>query len=369
MADFTASRCMDDFFINPTIALDRLFSQPTMADTKLRSSSIAGIEGEVCHKATTYRKASASIIDLVNEPIFWHGYASEEEAVSPIDNDSASLRSMASFSSVYSLPESLAESCGQSSQRCSQAKAIKIQTVGRPRVVSMPKSPTKSVGRPFSTSSMASRQQSVSVPARDSSLDFSQSARSSQESQSRSSRHNSIASSSPRSPASTAPSSIDEDRPLTINTSKKVISRHVDLMEAASALSPTLSNSVPSTPILPKSATFNESSTSSRRQSKLVPSRGPKFSAIKNFMRRESADVREDMQEPEVPSVTREVSQPRVQSGSTSINRPKMIARAANERAPPIELPPCPDEYDSGPEFPQRKRLQARQRSMSIQVN
>ncbi|KXT14081.1 hypothetical protein AC579_781 [Pseudocercospora musae] len=360
MADFTASRCMDDFFINPTIALDRLFTQPTMPGPKLRSSSIAGIEGEV------YRKAAASIIHLVNEPVSWPGYASEEEAVSPIYNDSASLRSMPSFSSVCSLPESLAEASAQSSQRCIQAKAIKIQTVGRPRVVSMPKSPTRSAGRPYSSSSMHSKQQSVSLPTRDSSLDFFQSARTSQESQSRSRRHSSISSSTPRSPASTAPSSIDDDSPLTINTSKKVFSRHIDLMEAASALSPTISNSAPLTPILPRSATFNESSTSSRRQSKLVPIRGPTFSAIKNLMRRDSVDVREDMQEPELAGVTRDVSQPSVQSGSTSINRPKMIARAANERAPPIKLPPCPDEYDSGPEFPRRKRLQARQRRMSI---
>ncbi|EME81652.1 uncharacterized protein MYCFIDRAFT_188646 [Pseudocercospora fijiensis CIRAD86] len=91
-------------------------------------------------------------------------------------------------------------------------------------------------------------------------------------------------------------------------------------------------------------------------------------------MRRESVDIRlEDMQAAEIVNATREVSQPRVRarSGSTSITRrPKMIARAANERAPPIKLPPCPDEYDSGPEFPLRQRpLYIRQRSMSVQVN
>ncbi|KXS99331.1 hypothetical protein AC578_6740 [Pseudocercospora eumusae] len=358
MVDFTASRCMDDFFINPTIALDPFLNQPTMPEAKPPSSSIAGMERDV------YSKASASIIDLVDEPVFWHGYASDEEAVSPIDNDLASLRSMPSFTSAYSSPESLPQSSGQSSQTCSQAKAIKIHTVGRPRVVSMPKSPTRSTGRPSSSSSIASKQHSLSVPARESSMDFSQSARSSHESQSRSSRHSSIRSSSPTSPASTTPSSIDDDEPLPTNTTKKPYSRHIDLMEAASALSPTTSNSLPPPPILPR-PTFNEPSTFPKRQSRLVlPSKAPKFSAIKHLMRRDSVDVQ---QEADVPSVTRDVSQP----GSTSIisTRPKnkMIARAADERAPPIQLPPCPHEYDGrGPEFPQRKRLQRR---MSLQVN
>ncbi len=60
----------------------------------------------------------------------------------------------------------------------------------------------------------------------------------------------------------------------------------------------------------------------------------------KTFVRRESsAEDTESVHQPEPANVALNVTQPKRYSSG----RPKLVARAANERAPPIVLPPCPD--------------------------
>lgn len=171
------------------------------------------------------------------------------------------------------------------------------------------------------------------------------SARSSQDSRTSSSRNNSISSAAPNSPASTAPSSVYEDfEDEPAMQHKRNISRHVDLMKAAAAMTPTS----PVSPLLQRSSTFGSevyptarrgSTPSIRRKSKF--SSGFALNKVKTFVRRESvADDMENVKEPDPVTFTQQVPQPKRYSSG----RPKLVARAANERAPPITLPPFPDE-------------------------
>lgn len=391
MAAFHAARPMEDFFINPTLLEDwPLRSTTTMVDdNQLYTTAVAHHDVYMTKsEGKQPLKPTASIVDLVNEPVFWHGYTSDEEIASPIGNDTdddqmsfRSAESIDSIVSIVSLPEQLAEACDNVKQQCNRAQAVKIQAAGRARVVSLPKPidipARRSLVRPASPGSPSKRS---SLPRIGSDPAF-QSVRSSEDS--RMSRNDSVSSSSINSPASTAPSSVDEPverRPPFKH--QHSFSRHIPLMEAARAISPTTPTSRSGSPMvyqptgIPKrhssalserSETASISTKSSRRMTKF--SSGFGLNKIgKNLVGRDSmqgGDL-ESVKEPEPNYIAPSVQQPRVPARTTSMNmKPKMVARAANERAPTITLPAFPDGDESN-DWPFRKDSGASSRPRSF---
>lgn len=365
MASFHAARPMEDFFINPTL---RHPSTTMVDDNQLYSTAVAG-HSEVYmirSKGKSPAKLTASIVDLVNEPVFWHGYTSEEEIASPIDDDDDddggdefslhSDESIDSIASNASFPEQLAEACNNVKQQCNRAQAVKIQAAGKARVVSLPKPidipARRSIMRPASPGTPSPRR--ATLP-RLQSTSAVESARNSEDS--RTTRNDSI-SSSVNSPASTAPSSVDEpleQRPPIKH--QKSFSRHVPLMEAAKAFSPNSPTSPQYTghPKRHSTALSDRSDVTSIMTTRSSVRRMTKFSLNKigkNLVGRDSTEL-ESVKEPE-PNYVAPARQYRVPARSTSL-KPKMVARAANERAPPITLPPFPDEGDAANDWPLRK--------------
>ncbi|KAF2172715.1 hypothetical protein M409DRAFT_16677 [Zasmidium cellare ATCC 36951] len=313
-------------------------------------------------KGKSPAKPAASIVDLVNEPVFWHGYTSDEEVASPVDDDDDddddefslhSDESMDSIASSASFPEQLAETCGNVKQQCNRAQAVKIQAAGKARVVSLPKPidipARRSIMRPASPGS----------PSKRASIQLQSSTRNSEDSQT--TCNDSISSSSVNSPASTAPSSVDEpleQRPPIKH--QQSFSRHVPLMEAARAFSPNSPTSGPNSPLFPQSAGLPKrhstalsdrsevASITTRSSVRRMTKLSSNFSLNKigkNLVGRDST----------YGGYIAPAQQHRVAARSTSL-KPKMVARAANERAPPITLPPFPDDAEEpSNDWPLRK--------------
>lgn len=91
---------------------------------------------------------SATITDLCNEPLFFSSYLSDEEDSSSSETDDMSIATYYTHSireedasddfDVISL-ELLAEECTFVEQQCSQAKAVSLVAVGRPKVIHVSK--------------------------------------------------------------------------------------------------------------------------------------------------------------------------------------------------------------------------------------
>ncbi|KAK4621752.1 hypothetical protein CLAFUW4_07116 [Fulvia fulva] len=368
MADSRASRPIEDFFVNPAFNFDFNFN----CDTRHQQSKMVDNNNLYTGATNQYNdcwftstkalnsdgKAPTAVTHLVNNSSQLRGYTSDEETASPIDDDNSSVYSDYSGISDFTLPEALAESCNQVEQQCSEAQAVKIQSAGKAKVVSLPKlvdiPSRRGVVRPASISlnpNSSSRRNSA----------MQQSVRSSEDS-----HHGSVNSSVMDSPASTAPSSLIIDRSLEVKRRSSVASRHVPLLEAARAISPTTPypTSTPSTPLEPRSVGLikRENTVSSQRSNsttsslKLPIKRMNKLSSNfslnrigkefrDTFVPKDAArrSYLEDVKEPEPVMVTQQAPQsPR----NSSISKPKMVARAANERAPTIELPPFPGDQD-----------------------
>ena len=170
MASFQAVRPMEDFFINPTLLRDPQPRRPsTMVDYNQLYVAAAAHNDvyTIRSKGKQPAKPSASIVDLVNEPMFWNGYTSDEEVASPVDDkddDEFSLHSDESLDSIASgasFPEQLAETCNNVAHQCNRAQAVKIQAAGKARVVSLPKPidipARRSIVRPASPGSPSKR--------------------------------------------------------------------------------------------------------------------------------------------------------------------------------------------------------------------
>ncbi|CAK3829420.1 Hypothetical predicted protein [Lecanosticta acicola] len=359
MVDSRASRPMEDFFLIPTVNLSHL----TPDNMSLDCPSPLGQQRDYfTHHSTLAApsKSTPSVADLNRKSTMWsNGYASDEEVASPIDDD-MSIRSGSSVSigSIISLHDQPSDSCNKIEQRCNHAQAVRIQTVGKPKVVELPKLDLSYRRRPVRPATVYVHRSSrpVSAKQRESSDDVG-SSRSSHDSQDDASNV-----SSPRSPASTAPSSISEEQSpeqppklpkLQLKRNTTIGRRHVDLLEAAR--SPT---SVPSSPMFPRSVD------QFRRQSTALSDRwcapsSPKSPALRKMNKLSSVfDFRtsktsnpssgdlESVKEPEPFYVAaQQTPQLRLPPRRTSL-QPKLIARGANEREPPITLPPFPEAAD-----------------------
>jgi hypothetical protein len=355
-------QCIVDFLLHPTVLEQGI----SVAKPDCLSTAAQG-------KAATTTMAPAAF-GLIDESIFhfWPTYTSDEEAASPLNNNnnndddddddhSSQYSRTASFCSDMSMPDLLADlNASDDAPHCKEAQTVVIQSAGRAKMVCMPKivdvskrslSPSSSSSSGPVTPVEATSRPAIILPPPGS-------ARSSQDSRTASSRNNSISSVVPLSPASTAPSSLYDDfddpplpppqlqlqRPALKH--KRRISRHVDLMQAALAISS--SRSVPSTPLsptIPRSASsFGDFPPSIRRKSKFGSSFAfPRIS--KTFaLRRDTTTTVDDLEigrELEPPSAAQQhVAQPK----RFSSGRPKLVARGANERASLLVLPPFPCE-------------------------
>ncbi|CAK1366155.1 hypothetical protein CB0940_09417 [Cercospora beticola] len=318
MASAARIRRMDDFIINPTMS----------ADAHIEASDMAWAKSQLVMPGNNKGKQPMS------EPHesfdFWPTYTSDEEEASPVDDDSASEYSVCSEISV-------AEVFEVQHLRCAQL--VLLQNAGKARMIEM----SKAARSPRSSlSSRSSKAKSIDIPRPNLSLRMPLNTRTSQDSTGSSSRNASLSSTTPESPLSTAPSSVyDEMEDEVIAKRKQNRVSHIDLMHAVRDLPQT-----PITPISPaplpvarKLSTNAPSTKSVRRKRNFASGFASKFG-------------RRDPSEDTMESVLDRVA--RAEGGLTlqrqgaqhrySGGRPKLVARAANERAPPIVLPPFPGE-------------------------
>ncbi|KAK0289634.1 hypothetical protein LTR35_002832 [Friedmanniomyces endolithicus] len=386
-----AKRPIEDFFCNPThnFAMEEhprysMASEPVIVGSPMMPPSEmfsfkAGIKTP---------EPSAAIRHFTDEPMFWRGYTSEEEVASPIDTDDRSFRTTSTFSVISqpasrmsdaSFPGQLAESCERVERQCERAQAITLVPAGKVKVVSMPRLVNVSA-------SPRMRRPAPITPIRPPVSRMSRMGISSQTS--------SQASASPRTsteklPVSTAPSSVAalltrgknvRQRPSLPNLqattrfqssmphpeSRSRNVRTADFLRYDPYLSPPSEQPTTPPPVSP----------SRRRLHKLGSSFGLNVFGMKRTNSSDSSLGDPEAIKEHEPAAA--ASPPPLQPlARTSSVRPRMVARGANERAPPLVLPPCPETYEDERDlsrWPLRKdssimglpsKLHKRQRSMS----
>ncbi|KAF2721064.1 hypothetical protein K431DRAFT_285112 [Polychaeton citri CBS 116435] len=153
MADAPMSRDVEDFFINPTMVptdgqssstspRNRNFSRPATMDIPTGTLAML-LEKE--HKKTqdptaVIRHLSAELQTNVPGP---QTYTSDEEVASPVDaNDFSSCPSDSEVCEAVetSIPEQLATSCNNVEQRLRKAQAVQMVKAPKPKMISMAKS-------------------------------------------------------------------------------------------------------------------------------------------------------------------------------------------------------------------------------------
>lgn len=389
-------RPMDDFLINPTIEAmnDRHHSPTSIVVDGYVATSTPPIDMFSLKQAQKTPEASATIRSFVDEPLFWRGYASEEEVASPVEADDLSFHSATSPSPSMSqlsyspFPEHLAQNYDHVEQQCSKAQAITFVSAGKARIVSLPKvvdSPTAS----------RIKRAATETPIR---LPMSRSHSREAESPTTSLRDSPRAiseSSSDKSPVCTSTVSIVEQQGKGYKTLRRrpslpILATTVRLPDTASSHLSTLQSQ--STDFLnhdpfPSSEKSSPPMTPTKRKlHKFSSSLGLSvFAKVAKGATSSDDGLSENFEtvpEPE-PTLTTSTQIPARESRT----RTKMIPRGANERAPPIVLPPCPESYDeeddfvfrstaptcrtsrkdlkTSPPLPKTNRLHRRQRSYS----
>ncbi|KAK1825373.1 hypothetical protein LTR12_000174 [Friedmanniomyces endolithicus] len=269
-----------------------------------------------------------------------------------------------------SFPEQLAESCERVERQCERAQAITLVPAGKVKVVSMPRLVNVSA-------SPRMRWPAPITPIRPPVSRMSRMGISSQTS--------SQASASPRtstekSPVSTAPSSV-----AALLTRGKNVRQRPSLpnLQATTRFQSSMPHPE-SRPRAVRTADFLRYdpypalpvSPSRRRLHKLGSSFGLKVFGMKRTNSSDSSlgDPEAMRESDPAASAPPPSLQPLARASSM---KPKMIARGANERAPPLVLPPCPETYEDERDlsrWPLRKdssimglpsKLHKRQRSMS----
>ncbi|KAK5694610.1 hypothetical protein LTR97_009200 [Elasticomyces elasticus] len=297
---------------------------------------------------------------FTDEPMFWRGYTSEEEVASPIENDGMSFRTTSTLSDISetasrlssaSFPEQLAHNCGRVEQQCNRAQAITLVPAGKVKVVSMPKlvdvSTTPRMRRPAPITPFrppVSRMNRMEIG-----------------SQKGSQANNSPRTSTERSPVSTAPSSVA----VLLTRGKSVRQRpSLPALQGTPRFQSNASGSK-STPRVVKTADFLQHdpypalpvdlpitpplmSPSRRKLHRFGSSIGLGVFGMRRSNSSDSSldDALENVKDLEPRgSALPKSSSPRMLSRTPS-TKPKMVARGANERAPPLILPPCPETYE-----------------------
>lgn len=349
-------RAMEDFLLSMNGRSLATMSPPNNFDNDMLSHDMYSFKPG---KKTP--EAPATTNDFTKEPVFSHGYTSEEEIASPIDADDMSYGSdsndsvTASLRSEASFPEQLVQSSKTIEQQCNRAQAVTLVPAGKAKVISMPRMvdvpAAPRMRRPATATSVrlpVSRLNRVEPTTQTSSQH---------------SRRSFLRTTSEKLPISTTSSSIAED-PKRL----KSVRRRPSLP----FLAPTTRSepSTPNTPLdqtrLPRTADFlkhdpypspsterptTPMSPSKRRLHKLSSSLA--LNVFGRGMRRSTSldtGVIEDLETVKEPEPLLLLSPADAEARQTSHRRislkPKLVARGANERAPPLVLPPCPEGYD-----------------------
>ena len=386
-----ARRPMEDFFFSPTYNFDMdehpRFSMASDMENYRCSPTMPPDDMFSFKAGVKTPEPSAAIRRFTDEPMFWRGYTSDEEVASPIDADDMSFRTTSTFTdgdrpsrhtSNASFPEKLAQTCNKVEQQCSRAQAITLVPAGKAKVVSMPKlvdvSTTPRMRRPAPITPVrppVSRLNRVEIG----SLTSSQAS-------------NSPRTATEKSPVSIAPSSV-----AALLTRGKSIRPRPSLpnLQATARVQASTPHSASSSRV-PRTAEFlrHDPYPSPPDDQALTP---PPMSPSRRRLHRFGSSIGlnvfgtkrsnpSDSSIEELPEATKEVDaitpaspkapSPQSLTRSTS-TKPRMIARGANERAPPLVLPPCPEAYEDDREtmswlasnMPLPGKLHKRQRSMS----
>ncbi|KAK5155319.1 hypothetical protein LTR04_005850 [Oleoguttula sp. CCFEE 6159] len=268
--------------------------------------------------------------EINDEPLFEAWYLSEEEELSSVEEDddtmsADSVEIVDLSNSSMMLPERLAESCSFVEQQCDMAVAVCMVSAGRAKVVSTCKPNIISV--PL-TPALKRGPTIIRPPtSKLSRWSLSYSDRSTRSSSVRSSSSTQYGPSVARSDSASPRSSI-QGSPSRSSTTTSTHSRSSSHMSAFSA-------STSSSPASPAKSSL-------RGLSRISIARMTAKRSV-------SANDAEAMRRPQTANT-------RPSSSPARNGMPKLIPRPANERAPPIELPPFPgDEVnDESDEWPRR---------------
>lgn len=367
---------MDRFLLSPTsgMATDQ-YAESCSSNPSSRQGSVSSSALVVKNK--TLPPAKSSLSEPLNDQHSYHpGYTSDEEALSSVDSDTMSISSASSGEILEIVPtrlsivsaEEVARSCNaiENPVHCAQVVVLKAINHGdvcmSPRLVNIPAISPRSQ-QPDSFRPPTSRLQKLDM--------------------SKVTRHHRSIGSTPRtsledtstndSAPSTPPTSVDERSPISL-INEKVLRRksavagmrgarrehslRTDSMPNAQTLrefldsEPSYTSAAPKIPPIPQQPTSNPSKRKLRKFSSSF-SLG-RFNPALTRRKTDSVDTSSD----EMPSLTaqhRQTLPPAtyIPSRGSSL-RPqsaKMVPRGGNERAPPIVLPPCPDDSDDDSTF------------------
>ena len=384
----TTTTAMEAFLLNPTQPNDRYTeSQSLTLKTRRSSDQLASHPSK-----STPRQSIESFSDPRVEALYWQRYDSDEEALSSADSDTDSIASASSGEilemtttrlSIISAEE-LARSCNPVEQTVLRAQAVTLWPINHgdiklsPRLVEIPPSPRYERAR-----SMGFFKPPPS--ARLSKLDITKATghhRSLTDSPRTSLEHSSNAST-----PSTPPTSVDERSPR--SSSEKVIRRKSAVagmrtaakredsadsheMPGAETMREFLASD-PSTHVRPLSHVPTHAPAPAKRKLRKFSSSfslgrfNPGFSKRSSSAGTSSEELHTSSSAipatPQIPEVYRPTRCSSLQPPPPS----KMVARGANERAPPIVLPPCPDDSDHDGDYagPARSQVQRSPKSYS----
>jgi hypothetical protein len=377
MDNVVTTSAMEAFLLNPTEMSDQYAESPSLVlKTRRRSDPHASNTG----KRTLHQSKESSSDPLV-EQLYWRRYNSDEEALSSAESDTESIDS-ASSGEILEMTTARLSICNPIEQTIYCAQAVYLKPVNQgdaklsPRLVEIPPSPrferSQNMGYYKPSQSRLSKLDTTTATRHHRSV----------ASTPRSSLENSSNASTP----STPPSSIDDHSPVSfsekvirrksaVSSMRSVAKREFSInshnMPDAQTLREFLA-SAPSTQERPLSEVPAHLTTPSKRKLRKFSSSFSlgRFNPI--FAKRNSSagNLLEEM--PAVPSkyITPSVPEVYRPTRCSSLLPPpstKMIARGGNERAPPIVLPPCPnDSEDDGDHVgPIRGHLQRAPKSYS----
>lgn len=384
MGDTSVKRSMDEFLINPIVPMDDYSSYRESRNANRNSMLLDSPNVLFTGKAEKYSAAARPdpIENHDNEALYMRGYASDEEVASPVENDDFTFDSTSSdedADSIASIHEAQyhAQSVSNAQQLCNRAQAVQVISVGKPKVISMPK-PVDVPGVYSPTPTVSDYDNEIRPPtSRINHTPPDHYVPSSISSSPRSSGDNSAYRSMPipRSIPPSGPSIRRRPNLPRIQTGPRSDSSQ----SADSGLTPQTAwpigvarpeflNHDPFGADYP-SHLSNPPATPKRKLSRL----SPPFSSLKNLSRSlrrgsipgsspaESSIDKKDIGYPvvspiisdmHIPSRTSSKPAPKIATAdmhvpmrTSSKPMPKMVARGASERAPAIEIPPCPDDY------------------------
>lgn len=337
---------MDAFLINPTIRKDADYAA-SQSPNNMSGDLIPIFLSEEILTIKASKKAvepAGTIRKFANETIFSHGYTSEEEAASPVDDNDFGFHSNSDTESTSSIRESASledlSDHANALQLCTKAQAVQFVSAGKAKVVSVPK--LVDLSSPGSTAGPVNDMAAVTTVPKSVGSDT---------------PNRSPRSSSDKSPAS---SSYREQpaQPKVIRRKPKL----PPLQAVPTSVSPRSTRT--QTPLAEQRAEFLKhdpfpsnwplgspasASPSKRKMPKLSPSfRLKAFSRSRRSNSSDSSSTEGSEGRMDWWSVTTSPVSPDTRNVSRAANQPipKMVARGASERAPPIVLPPCPADYN-----------------------